>query len=146
MVKERTKTPRESDLPGMENRKIQTLERLASEYADIRDNRMELNQSEAELKAKLLAEMRRLGKQIYKHGSVEIRIVKGEDDVKVKIAKTDTDTAVDETPESGEDAPELEKAPPPPPEFDDPRDVPPAPREEPAAPESEPPASSAPIH
>jgi hypothetical protein len=122
------KQPRARDLPGMEDGAIAVLEELAEEYAETRDRRMALNAEEVDLKARVLREMQRLGRQLYKRNGIEIKVVTGEDDVKVKVAPA----AVDETPEGIEAPPPPQPADPPPPEFDDPRDpLPPAPREEP---------------
>jgi hypothetical protein len=79
--------PRTPALPGMEDHAIKPLEDIATAYADVRDRRIELNAEEHELKDHAKALMKKYDKTIYKHGGVEIRIVPGEDDVKVKIAK-----------------------------------------------------------
>jgi hypothetical protein len=42
--------PKAQALPGMEDRAIQGLEKLATEYAGIRDERIALNAQEADLK------------------------------------------------------------------------------------------------
>jgi hypothetical protein len=88
----RTRKPRSADLPGMEDHAIKPLEDIAASYADVRDRRMALNKEEAELKKTALALMHKHDKQIYKHDGIEIRVVQGEEDVKVRIHKeTDDD-------------------------------------------------------
>lgn len=79
------KKPKEQPLPGMEDARIPALESVASEYAEIRDHRMELNQDEAKLKTKALRLMREHGKTIYKRNGIEIKIVAGEDELKVRV-------------------------------------------------------------
>ena len=84
-------------LPGMEDHAIPQLEDVAASYADVRDRRMALNKEEAELKKTALALMHKFDKQIYKHDGIEIRVVQGEEDVKVKIHKeTDDDDDEDD--------------------------------------------------
>jgi hypothetical protein len=126
--------PRDVTLPGLEDRTIAELETLAADYADIRDRRIALNKEEGDLKARVMAEMRRQQKETYKRDGIEIRIVHGDDDVKVKVAKEGGTVADDDdvdTDDDDVDTPTRKPAPPPPPMFDDPRDIPPAPVEEP---------------
>lgn len=89
MVKktEATKPPKDVDLPGMEDRAIKALEDVAASYADVRDRRMALNLEEAELKVMALKLMHRYDKTIYRHAGIEIRVIDGEEDVKVKVKK-----------------------------------------------------------
>jgi len=87
----RTRKPRSADLPGMEDHAIKPLEDIAASYADVRDRRMALNTEEAELKKTALALMHKYDKQIYKHDGIEIRVVQGEEDVKVRIHKESDD-------------------------------------------------------
>jgi hypothetical protein len=77
--------PRQPDLPGTEDRRLQPLDDVAAAYADVRDRRIDLNREEAELKASALELMHRFDKTIYKHDGIEIRLVAGEEDVKVKV-------------------------------------------------------------
>ena len=80
--------PANQDLPGMEDRAIAALETLAAEYADLRDQRMALNQEEAALKAKLLVAMKQHGKERYLRGKIRIRLV-AKETVKVRVPKPD---------------------------------------------------------
>ena len=86
---ERPARPKNRDLPGMEDRAIRALEEVAEKYADIRDQRMQLTEDEHALKQHAMALMRKHGKTIYKHNGVEILIVPGEDDIKVKVKKAE---------------------------------------------------------
>lgn len=91
------KRPRQQDL--IDDRAIKPLEDIAESYADVRDRRMELNKEEAELKQHALQLMHKYDKTIYRRNGVEIRIVPGEDDVKVRIKKPGEEP---EAAESGE--------------------------------------------
>jgi hypothetical protein len=83
-------------LPGMEDHAIKPLEEIAEQYAEIRDQRMELTQSEHTLKINALKLMKKYGKTIYRHNGVEILVIAGEDDVKVRVRKADeTDAGLD---------------------------------------------------
>lgn len=95
--------PRQPDLPGTEDRRLQPLDDIAAAYADVRDRRIDLNREEAELKASALELMHRFNKTIYKHDGIEIRLVAGEEDVKVKVRKATNDQA-DESVEIAEEA------------------------------------------
>lgn len=77
--------PKDVALPGMENLRIPALEAVGREYADIRDDRMELTRRESEVKEKALRLMKQYGKTVYRRNGLEIRLVTGEDDIKVKV-------------------------------------------------------------
>jgi hypothetical protein len=94
--------PRAQDLPGLEDRAIKPLEDIAAAYADARDRRMALNAEEAELKKHALTLMHKYDKTIYRHDGIEIRIVEGEEDVKVKVKKAGDDEDEDVVIESGD--------------------------------------------
>jgi len=79
--------PRQQSLAGMENRKLADLHNVAQQYAGVRDERMELNQREVELKDQLLALMKKHDKREYLCEDVEIRVVAEEETVKVRILK-----------------------------------------------------------
>jgi hypothetical protein len=85
--KEDLTVPAAKRLPGMEDSALEDLESAARTYAKIRDRRMALNQDEAELKDKLLSQMKHHGKTTYKHDGVEIKIVVTEEKVRVKITE-----------------------------------------------------------
>src|SRR5580765_3665263 len=85
--------PRTAPLPGMVDARIPALENIAGDYADIRDQRMDLNSQESKLKAKTLGLMREHGKAVYKRDGIEIRIIEGEENIKVRLKKDRTDDA-----------------------------------------------------
>jgi len=92
----RAKRPRQADLPGTEDRAIRALENAANEYADIRDQRMELSRQEHPLKEKLLKLMKHHGKQAYRRDGISIEIVTTQETVKVKIKKPGDEDEDDE--------------------------------------------------
>ncbi len=75
----------QKDLPGMEGRQIQELVDLGTEYAKIRDKRMDLGKREVELKHDLLSAMKKHKKKEYIFDGIEIRVVMEEETVKVKV-------------------------------------------------------------
>ena len=83
--------PRQPDLPGTEDRRLQPLDDLAAAYAEVRDRRIDLTREEGELKARAIALMHQFQKTIYKHDGIEIRLVPGAEDVKVKVRKATAD-------------------------------------------------------
>jgi hypothetical protein len=95
--------PRQQDL--IEDRAIKPLEDIAASYADVRDERIELNKREAELKAHALKLMHKYEKTIYRHDGIEIRVLPGEEDVKVRIKKPGDDEDADN---GGDEAVEIE--------------------------------------
>jgi hypothetical protein len=93
----------------MDDRKIGDLEQVALDYADIRDRRQALNREEVELKSRTMALMHKYGKAHYHRDGVEITLLPGEEDVKVRVKPTteegggDTDAGGDDT--HGDEAP-----------------------------------------
>ena len=81
-------SPVSQDLPGMEDRAIGSLEKLAEEYAGYRDDRMAIGQHEIRLKGEVLAEMKKLGKTRYHRDGITIEIVTEQEGVKVKVKKS----------------------------------------------------------
>jgi hypothetical protein len=79
------KTPRPQLLPGMEDNKIEALEEIALDYADVRDERIKLSQQEGELKGQLLQLMKAQKREHYQRGRIIIDIVHEEENVKVKV-------------------------------------------------------------
>jgi len=100
-AKARRGTARNQDLPGMEDREIRELEEVALAYGEVRDQRMALNVEEASLKGTALQLMKKFGKTIYKHAGVEIRVIPGEEDVKVKVKKPGEDDDNDHVADDG---------------------------------------------
>jgi hypothetical protein len=95
-VSHRPKTPRQASIPGMEDREIEELQAAGEHYASIRDRRMKLTEEEVELKKEVRTLMIRHGKKTYRFGKVEIDLVPGEEKVKVKIHKDESDEESDE--------------------------------------------------
>jgi len=83
------RTPRKQSLPGMEDAKIEALEELALQYADIRDQRMSLSKEEGELKGKLLQLMKSQKRETYQRDNILIKIVHEKENVKVKVNAMD---------------------------------------------------------
>ena len=82
--KKRGKTSR---LPTMEDSEIEELEDAAREYANVRDDRMNLTREESSMKEQLLALMKKHKKEKYLHDGVEVKLVHEEETVKVRIIK-----------------------------------------------------------
>jgi hypothetical protein len=78
-------------LPGVES-KYPTLDRLGYDYAASRDSRIKLLREEIVLKEKIMAEMRRLGTKTYRYQDLEMRIVPGDEKLKVKVLKDEEAT------------------------------------------------------
>ena len=83
------------DLPGMEDRTIGSLEKMAEEYADYRDERIAIGQREVRLKADVMSEMKRLGKTRYHRNGITIEIVVEQESVKVSVKKPKEDVESD---------------------------------------------------
>ena len=90
------KAPTAQDLPGVDDRAIGPLEKMAEQYANSRDERMARGLDEKKLKDKILAEMKELGRTTYKRPGISIEIVTEKEGVKVKVTKPTDD--VDEPP------------------------------------------------
>jgi hypothetical protein len=71
----------------MEDRTIAPLEKLAADIADIREQRDELLTRERALRGKGLAAMKQYGKARYMHDGIEIRIMPGEEQIKITVRK-----------------------------------------------------------
>jgi hypothetical protein len=83
--KEPVRKPRQQRLPGTEDAKIDILEDLAQDYAEIRDQRQGLSRREVELKGKLLDLMKAQKKSHYQRDGVEITVIVEKEKVKVRI-------------------------------------------------------------
>lgn len=102
--------PRAQRLPGMEDAGFPELEKLAEEYADVRDQRMELTKQESTMNADLLALMKKHDKSEYHHQDVHVWIKSKDERVKVKIGEIENKQTsfepgeiADESSESGEE-------------------------------------------
>lgn len=76
---------KQTEIPGMEDRGLEDLNSAARDYAEVRDERMELTERESGLKAQLLGLMNKHNKKSYVFDGIEIHIVPGEETVKVKV-------------------------------------------------------------
>jgi len=83
------KHPRTGSLPGLEDHAIKPLDTAAAEYADIRDQRMDLTRQEVDLKARTLKLMKKYGKTKYQHNGILIEIEPGAETIKVRVKKVD---------------------------------------------------------
>ena len=81
----------------MEDHGIGPLDTVARRYAELRDERMELTAEEVKLKTKARELMHEHHKTTYKHNGIEIKLIAGEEDVKVRIRKVEEEeeTAAD---------------------------------------------------
>jgi hypothetical protein len=78
---------KQARLPGTEDNRLKELDDLAMQYAEVRDERMELGRKEIVLKADLLAKMKALKKKSYIVDGIEINVAE-EETVKVKVSKS----------------------------------------------------------
>ena len=77
--------PRQAEL--IPDSRIVELEHAAESYAEIRDQRIALNQAESQLKTKLLGLMKKHKKRHYQRGNLEIEIIVEAEKVKVRTTK-----------------------------------------------------------
>lgn len=89
--KKAAKKPRQKRLPGMADAKIEALQSTALDYAEIRDQRIELIKQEAPLKERLIKLMHKYNKTEYVFQGVSVKLVAEEENVKVKIQKPKED-------------------------------------------------------
>jgi hypothetical protein len=90
--------PKQTEIPGTEQKRVAAIEGAADKYADSRDTRMEMQKDEANHKAKLLETIRvhgdacsrKKGMVVYKRGPYNITVTEKED-VKVRIGDTSAD-------------------------------------------------------
>ncbi len=81
------KIARQARLPGTEDAKIEALHSAALDYAEIRDERMELTEREVKLKDRLLGLMKSHKKETYHYGPVTVTVLHEDETVKVRVAK-----------------------------------------------------------
>lgn len=84
-------TPRRQRLPEMEDAAIAELDKVAVEYATIRDDRIQLNAEEATLKQRALQAMKKHGRTLYRHAGIRIVLTPGEESIKVSVTKPEAD-------------------------------------------------------
>jgi glutamyl/glutaminyl-tRNA synthetase len=118
--KKAKKGPKQGTLTGMEDRALSELESKAEEYAEVRDERMQLTEREGELNDDLLALMKKHKKAEYHHGEVHCWVKATDEKVKVKIGEITTKqkraesagvstTAKLDSEEESEETPEMEE-------------------------------------
>lgn len=99
--------PRAQRLPGMEDMGIKELEKLAEQYADVRDQRMVLTKRESQMNADLLALMKKHDKTEYHCDEVHCWVKSKDERVRVKLGEIeDKGTAFEPGNEGGDDEPE----------------------------------------
>lgn len=81
------KLARQQRLPGTEDPRIEALHSAAHDYAEVRDERMELTKRESSLKEQLLGIMKKNGKKRYHYGGLTVEVQTVEETVKVRISK-----------------------------------------------------------
>lgn len=87
------KKPRTPRLPGMEDAGIRELEKLAEQYADVRDQRMTLTKRESQMNADLLALMKKHDKTEYHHDEIHCWVKAKDERVKVKLGEIEDSRA-----------------------------------------------------
>ena len=80
----------------MDDPKIEELEGLAEDYAEVRDERMELSTRESNLTKDLLSAMKRLKRESYVHEGISIKIIHEKENVKVRINKAEHEASSEE--------------------------------------------------
>jgi hypothetical protein len=94
--------PRQQRLPTMDDAKIEILHSLATDYADMRDRRMQLGKKEVELKGKILDVLKAHKMEHYHYSDIDITVINEKQKVRVKIG-AGGDEATDE-PEGAEES------------------------------------------
>src|SRR5262245_33241356 len=90
------KTPREQDLPGMENRRIKALDEVCASIADCRGSMNDLRAQEGDLERHALKLMHKHEKQTWQHAGVELLRVPGEEKLRVRTSRTAATAEVEE--------------------------------------------------
>lgn len=86
-----TKRAKQKELPGMEDRRIADLDQAALDYAEGRDERMEMTKKEVELKTALIGLMHKHSKKTYTYNGISVELVPEGEKVKVRVAKEKDD-------------------------------------------------------
>jgi hypothetical protein len=96
--------PRQARLPTMDDAKIEILHSLATDYADMRDRRMQLGKKEVELKGKILDVLKAHKMEHYHYSDIDITVINEKQKVKVRIGGAHEE-AMDEPEEADEPEP-----------------------------------------
>jgi len=105
----KSKLPRQEVLPGVGDKKIAAIENAALDYAEIRDQRMELSTQEVDLKKKLLDLMHAKKLKEYKRNGISVIIKHEEETVKVRVKAEEDLDSEEPSQASEESAPEPEE-------------------------------------
>lgn len=91
--RQKTKIDVQGDLPGVKTGKIDEIETLARELAEVRGDRMRLTRDESDLAGRLVEQMKSNKLDFYecKTFTGNVRIKHGSDKVSVKLPKEDGD-------------------------------------------------------
>lgn len=76
---------KQTDLPGMTDRKLKDIHEAAERYVDVRDQRQALTPKEVALKAELLGLMKKHRLDRYSFDGLEVERVTEEETVKVRL-------------------------------------------------------------
>lgn len=89
----KTKIDTQGDLPGVATGKVEEIETLAKELAEVRGDRMKLTRDETDLAGRLVEAMKKNSLEFYECKSFtgNVRIKHGSDKVSVKLPKEDGD-------------------------------------------------------
>lgn len=111
------KIPRQRSIPGIEDARIAAIEKRAWDYAELRDQRLALLESEVEVKKKLIEAMHKAGKEEYKRNGITVQLTVEKEGVKVRLKSEEELPSEDELPEEpekeepGEDEEQSEESP-----------------------------------
>lgn len=86
----RTKSPRSQTLPGMEQVRNRSLDRLCESLGDTRDDLARLQGEEADLQSQCMGVMQRDGVTAYRHAGIELALVPGGAKLRVRKLKDKT--------------------------------------------------------
>jgi len=86
------KKPRQARLPGTEDAAIDGLNALAEDYAEARDERMEIGKREVALKTSILEVMHKHGRQSYSFDGISVKIKPESEKVVVRIKKEEAES------------------------------------------------------
>lgn len=84
-------SPKQPDLPGMENRKIADLQEAAEKLLHISDQKKQLAAKEKEAGLELIKIMRRHKREHYRYKGIVVTIIEGNDKVQVRETAEETD-------------------------------------------------------
>src|SRR5947209_18658376 len=91
------KGPRQTSLPGMDDRAIRALNEAALSYDDVKKERMKLTEQEVELKEQVRVLMHAQKRKHYRYKNIEIALEQEGEKVKVRVRSEGDE---EETPEA----------------------------------------------